>query len=91
MAAYVLFIREKTIGQREMDTYAEKVPATLLRVPIQMLSAYGRLKVFEGETPEGVVLFALPTLRMPGFGTTATYTSGSPSTGLQVRSIEDLL
>lgn len=62
MTAYVIFIREKTLDQREMDIYAEKVPATLPSVPIQVLSAYGRLEVFEGETPEGVVLFSFPTL-----------------------------
>ena len=45
-----------------MDIYAEKVPATLPSVPIQMLAAYGRMEVFEGETPEGVVLFSFPTL-----------------------------
>lgn len=62
MTAYVIFIRERTLDQREMDIYAEKVPATLPSVPIQMLSAYGRLEVFEGETPEGVVLFSFPTV-----------------------------
>lgn len=62
MTAYVIFIREKTLDQREMDIYAEKVPASLPSVPIQILSAYGRLEVFEGETPEGVVLFSFPSV-----------------------------
>lgn len=62
MTAYVVFIREKTLDQREMDIYAEMVPATLPSVPIQMLAAYGRLEAFEGETPEGVVLFSFPTV-----------------------------
>lgn len=62
MTAYVIFIREKTLDQREMDIYAEKVPATLTSIPIEMLAAYGRLEVFEGETPEGVVLFSFPTV-----------------------------
>ncbi|NIC28527.1 DUF1330 domain-containing protein [Serratia plymuthica] len=61
MTAYVIFIREKTIDQRELDIYAEKVPTTLPSVPIELLSAYGRLEVFEGEAPEGVVLFSFPT------------------------------
>jgi len=62
MTAYVIFIREKTLDQREMDIYAEKVPGTLPSIPIEMLAAYGRLEVFEGETPEGVVLFSFPTI-----------------------------
>lgn len=62
MTAYVIFIREKTLDQGEMDIYADKVPATLPSMPIQMLSAYGRMEVFEGETPEGVVLFAFPSV-----------------------------
>jgi uncharacterized protein (DUF1330 family) len=62
VTAYVIFIREKTLDQREMDIYAEKVPATLPSVPIEILAAYGRLEVFEGETPEGVVLFSFPTV-----------------------------
>lgn len=62
MTAYVIFVREKTLDQREMDIYAEKVPATLPSIPFEMLAAYGRLEVFEGETPEGVVLFSFPTV-----------------------------
>ncbi|WP_454774817.1 DUF1330 domain-containing protein [Janthinobacterium tructae] len=62
MTAYVIFIREKTLDQREMDIYAEKVPGTLPSIPIEILAAYGRLEVFEGETPEGVVLFSFPTV-----------------------------
>ncbi|WP_428002328.1 DUF1330 domain-containing protein [Acidovorax sp.] len=62
MTAYVIFIREKTLDQQQLDIYAEKVPDTLPSVPIQLLSAYGRIEVFEGETPEGVVLFSFPTV-----------------------------
>jgi uncharacterized protein (DUF1330 family) len=62
MTAYVIFIREKTLDQQQLDIYAEKVPATLPSVPIQLLSAYGHIEVFEGETPEGVVLFSFPTV-----------------------------
>ncbi|MBB2803149.1 uncharacterized protein (DUF1330 family) [Xanthomonas arboricola] len=62
MTAYVIFIRERTLDQGEMDIYAELVPATLPRVPIQMLAAYGRLEVLEGDAPEGLVLFSFPTV-----------------------------
>lgn len=62
MTAYVIFIREKTLDQQQLDIYAEKVPGTLPSVPIKLLSAYGRVDVFEGEPPEGVVLFSFPTV-----------------------------
>ncbi|GKS75600.1 DUF1330 domain-containing protein [Acidovorax sp. SUPP950] len=62
MTAYVIFIREETLDQHELDIYAEKVPDTLPNVPIQLLSAYGRIDVFEGPPPEGVVLFSFPTV-----------------------------
>ena len=33
MTAYVVFIREKTLDQRELDIYAQKVPALLAGFP----------------------------------------------------------
>lgn len=61
MTAYVIFIKEKTHDQRELDIYAEKMGAVLDGLPATVLSAYGRTEVFEGETPEGIVLFSFPT------------------------------
>ena len=61
MTAYVVFIKEKTHDQRELDVYASKVPASLAGLPVTVLSAYQRLEVLEGETPEGVVLVSFPT------------------------------
>jgi uncharacterized protein (DUF1330 family) len=62
MTAYVIFIKEQTHNQKELDIYAEKVPAVLASLPVTMLSAYGPMEVFEGEAPEGVVLVSFPTL-----------------------------
>ena len=64
MTAYVIFIRERTHDQRELDIYAEKVPTVLAALPVTMLSAYERIEVFEGETPEGVVLVSFPTFEL---------------------------
>lgn len=61
MTAYVIFIREKTHDQRELDIYAEKANGLFVDLPITVLSAYGRLEVFEGDAPEGVVLVSFPT------------------------------
>jgi uncharacterized protein (DUF1330 family) len=61
MTAYVIFIRERTNDQRELDVYAEKAKELLADLPVTVLSAYGRTEVFEGEAPEGVVLVSFPT------------------------------
>lgn len=61
MTAYVVFIKEKTLDQNELDIYAQKVPPLLAQLPVTMLSAYGRIEVFEGASPEGVVLVSFPT------------------------------
>lgn len=61
MTAYVVFIKEKTLDQQELDTYAQKMPALMAQLPVSVLSAYGRIEVFEGASPEGVVLVSFPT------------------------------
>lgn len=61
MTAYVVFIKERTLDQRELDIYAQKVSALLAELPVTFLSAYSRLEVLEGPSPEGVVLVSFPT------------------------------
>lgn len=61
MTAYVIFIREKTHDQTELDIYSEKAAAVLAPLPVTLLSAYGRTEVFEGKAPEGIVLASFPT------------------------------
>lgn len=61
MTAYVVFIKEKTLDQHELDIYAQKMPAVLARFPVTFLSAYGRIAVLEGASPEGVILVSFPT------------------------------
>jgi uncharacterized protein (DUF1330 family) len=63
MTAYVIFIREETRDQAELDIYSEKVRAVLEGLPVTVLSAYGRMEVFEGKAPEGVVIVSFPTFQ----------------------------
>lgn len=62
MPAYVVFIREKTLDQAELETYWAKVPPTLEGQPIKVLAAYGRHFTLEGEESEGVVIAEFPTV-----------------------------
>ncbi|MBL8868439.1 MAG: DUF1330 domain-containing protein, partial [Planctomycetaceae bacterium] len=48
MPAYVIFIREQTLDQNELEEYWAKVAATLDGVPIKVLSAYGPHVTLEG-------------------------------------------
>jgi len=61
MTAYVIFIKEQTLDQTALDLYAEQAPAALAGIEAEMLSAYQKLEVFEGEQPEGVVLVSFPS------------------------------
>jgi len=60
MTAYAVFIRESTRDPAELQTYSEKVGATLAGHPISVLAAYGRQEVLEGPEVEGVVILEFP-------------------------------
>jgi len=62
MSAYVVFMREKTIDQSELEAYWAKVAATMEGVPLKVLAAYGRHETLEGPDVEGVVIAEFPTL-----------------------------
>jgi hypothetical protein len=53
MPAYVIFIRESTLDQSELDAYAKMAGPSLEGLPIKFLAAYGRQEVLEGPVPEG--------------------------------------
>ncbi len=61
MSTYIVFTREQTQDQLELDTYLQQVGATLTGHPIQILAAYGEQETLEGEAPEGVVIVEFPT------------------------------
>ena len=62
MPAYIVFMREKTLDQSELETYWSKVAPTLDGRPIKVLAAYGRHVTLEGPAVEGVVVAEFPTL-----------------------------
>ena len=62
MPAYVIFIRERTIDQSELDAYEKLARPSLEDLPIKFLAAYGRQKVLEGPVPEGVAIAEFPSI-----------------------------
>ena len=50
MPAYVIFIRERTLDQSELDAYAKMAGPSLEGLPIKFLAAYGymTLPLLEG-------------------------------------------
>jgi uncharacterized protein (DUF1330 family) len=60
MATYIVFTRESTQDQRELDVYQANVAKTFVDHPIKILAAYGPQQVLEGEAPEGVVIVEFP-------------------------------
>ena len=62
MPAFMVFMRESTLDQPELEAYWAKIPATLEGHPIKILAAYGRHVTLEGPEVEGVVIAEFPTL-----------------------------
>jgi uncharacterized protein (DUF1330 family) len=62
MPAYVIFIRERTLDQSELDAYAKLARPSLEGLPIKFLAAYGRQQALEGPAPEGVAIAEFPSL-----------------------------
>jgi uncharacterized protein (DUF1330 family) len=62
MPAYIVFMREQTLDQSELEAYWAQVAATLDGRPIKVLAAYGKHLTLEGPDVEGVVIAEFPTL-----------------------------
>ena len=60
--AYVVFTREKTLNQAELETYWKKVAASFEGHPMKVLSGYGPHEVLEGDKTEGVVIAEFPSM-----------------------------
>ncbi|MDQ0021894.1 DUF1330 domain-containing protein [[Curtobacterium] plantarum] len=56
MSAYVVFIRDNTLNQDEMEIYAEKAGEARGDHQINPLAFYGELETLEGQEAEGVVI-----------------------------------
>jgi uncharacterized protein (DUF1330 family) len=62
MVAYVIYIREQTFDQEELDIYVNSAGPVLEKFPMQFLAANGRLEVLEGPVPEAVAIARFPTI-----------------------------
>lgn len=63
MSAYIVFIREKTLDQSELEAYWLKAPAAMEGQPIRPLAAYGQHVTLEGLDVEGVVIAEFPSVK----------------------------
>lgn len=62
MTAFVVFTRESTQDQAELDRYSAAAKATFTGHEVEFLAAYGPLEVLEGPPIEGVVILQFPSL-----------------------------
>ncbi|WP_392887588.1 DUF1330 domain-containing protein [Pseudomonas migulae] len=62
MSAYVIFIRETTTDEAQMQQYAQKAPAARDGHDITRLAFYGQLDVLEGPSAEGVAILRFPDM-----------------------------
>ena len=63
MSAYIVFTRTKTIDQKELETYWAGIRATTKGHPIEVLVAYGKHEVLEGDPIEGIVIAKFPDVK----------------------------
>jgi uncharacterized protein (DUF1330 family) len=63
MSAYVVFTRTKTIDQKELEKYWTGIRATMKGHPIEVLVAYGKHEVLEGDPIEGIVIAKFPSVK----------------------------
>jgi len=62
MSAYIVFTRTKTIDQEELAKYWAGIRATMKGHPIEVLVAYGKHEVLEGDPIEGIVIAKFPNV-----------------------------
>ena len=63
MSAYVVFTRTKTIDQKELEKYWAGIKATMKGHPIEVLVAYGKQEVLEGDPIEGIAIAKFPNVK----------------------------
>jgi uncharacterized protein (DUF1330 family) len=61
MPAYIIFIRKHTHTPAELETYAQKAPASLAGRPVTIHALYGRHEVIEGAQIEGAAILEFPS------------------------------
>jgi uncharacterized protein (DUF1330 family) len=63
MVAYVIFIKEQTHNQGELDLYKERAHSALAGHPITFRVAQGHKEVVEGPDFEDLMMLEFPTFR----------------------------
>ena len=63
MSAYVVFTRTRTIDQKELGKYWTGIKSTMQGHPIEVLAAYGKHEVLEGDPIEGIVIVKFPNVK----------------------------
>ncbi|MDP1627384.1 DUF1330 domain-containing protein [Parvibaculum sp.] len=61
MTAYIIFTRERTIDENELEVYRPKARASMEGRPVTKLVAYGKQEMLEGKPVEGVVVLSFPS------------------------------
>ncbi|WP_144150313.1 DUF1330 domain-containing protein [Paraburkholderia sp. BCC1885] len=61
MTTYIVFTKDLSIDQNELDLYQSKVRETFEGHSVKILAAYGTQQALEGSAPEGVVIMEFPT------------------------------
>lgn len=62
MPAYVVFMRDETVDQVELDEYSAKVDASFEGHDMTLLADYGSIDVLEGDDIEGAVILQFPDM-----------------------------
>ena len=62
MSAYMVFTRDKTLDQNELNLYSKEVPATLAGHEVKALALYGQHQDLEGDPTEGTVILEFPSI-----------------------------
>ncbi len=62
MSAYMVFTRDKTLDQNELNLNSKEVPATLVGHEVKILALYGRHEDLEGDPTEGTVILEFPSI-----------------------------
>jgi uncharacterized protein (DUF1330 family) len=63
MSADIVFTRTKTIDHKELQKYWTGIQATMKGHPIEVLVAYGKHEVLEGDPIEGIVSAKFPNVK----------------------------
>ncbi|HZD33115.1 MAG TPA: DUF1330 domain-containing protein [Candidatus Angelobacter sp.] len=61
MSAYLVFTRDKTLDQSELDIYGKEVHATTAGHELKALAYYGAHEDLEGPPTEGTVILQFPS------------------------------